>query len=138
MSGGGNSFNQAKSPKIAQGGLKQMKLTNMAGVQGGKSGTYHINQSSINGAIYGQKQSHGKNVRIVLVGNNGTKGSHFASGSQGLGAIQTGLPKTTKNVSKYYTQSGQREDLMNANYLASSKNKAANSFRNDGFSSGLN
>ncbi len=59
-----NSFHHQKSPKIGTtGGLKQMKI-------GGAPGSHG------NSMQYGQ--ANGKNMRIMLVGNNGNKSSQNA------------------------------------------------------------
>lgn len=97
-----SSFHNKQSPKVGgQGGVKQLKINS--------------NSHSFND---GSRIPNSKNVKIMLVGNNGTKGGQYKANivdQNGMNYVATTLPKTTKNnISKFYTDnSGGGRDIQN-------------------------
>ena len=88
-----------------------------------------------------QISSHGndKNMRIMLVGNNGghSKGvNHYKANfvdSQNGYVTGASLPKTTKNnITKFYTHGGNNIEGGFLNAINTPQNKQNNSFRQEG------
>lgn len=135
---GSGSFHHQKSPKVSgHNGIKQIKL-------GGNAHSYS-GQSKAHPQLGGHGQQahyhpHQKNVKIMLVGNNGSKGGNpqsFKANIVDQSSMQYmaggNLPKTTKNnVSKFYSNGQGSQDLSGGflNALSTPQNKQ-NSFRND-------
>ena len=118
---GGGSFQHLKSPKVSgHAGIKQIKI----------SGNAHSYAAS---HAQGYPHPHQKNVKIMLVGNNGTKGAGQQtfkanivdqSNMQYIGGDNK--PKTTKNnVSKFYASGQGSQDLSGGflNALSTPQNK---------------
>ena len=133
---GSSSFHQQKSPKVSgHNGIKQIKLSGNAHSYSGHSKAHQ--------QLAGHAQQyhpHQKNVKIMLVGNNGSKGANQQSfkanivDQSNMQYMAGGnLPKTTKNnVSKFYSNGHGSQDLSGGflNALSTPQNKQ-NSFRND-------
>jgi hypothetical protein len=118
---GQSSFHNQKSPKVSGStGIKHIKISGNQNMSSGLGGS--------------------KNVRIMLVGNNGIKNqqSFKANIVDGMSYVSgAALPKTTKNnMSKFYSNG--QQDLSGGflNALSTPQNKQ-NSFRQDGLKNGI-
>lgn len=97
------SFHNQKSPKVSgPNGIKQIKINS--------------------GQQISSSQGQSKNVRIMLVGNNGIKTGHQQSfkanivDQNGMSYVSgAALPKSTKNnMTKFYTHGDQNGGFLNA------------------------